>query len=231
MATRKLVLSSAAILAGALIASVPGLAQQAAPADQAAYDAAQAHYNQAKAKYDTELRDYNNKTSAYQKQRDEYNAKLNAYSSAQRHSDVVVVPEPEAPAPDIVVAAPAPNTVVVTDATPSNEIIVEDPPDDFARRLAFANQAVTLWRVDRIDANHDLFNAPVLDSAGLPVGHFRRVEIKEPGYPAAVITLNTVNRTISLPIEHVRFDPNTGVVIADLPASLIFGVPSGFPVG
>jgi len=244
MATRKLVLSSAAslVLAGALIASAPGLAQQATPADQAAYNAAQANYNQAKVKYDAELRDYNNKTAAYQRQRDAYTAKLNAYQA--RRSDVVVLPEPATPAPNVVVveqpatsapnvvvATPAPDAVVVTDAAPSNEIIVQDPPDNFATRLAFANPPVTLWRMDRIDANRDLFNAPVLDSAGLPVGHFRRVEIKEPGYPAAVITLNTVYRTISLPIEHVRFDPNTGVVIADMPASIIYSVPSGFPVG
>ncbi len=255
MATRKLVLGSAAslVLAGALIASVPGLAQQAAPADKAAYDAAQANYNQAKAKYDKELRDYNNKTAAYQKQRDEYAAKLDAYNNnnaqvirdqARRSDvvvvaqpappapDVVVVEQPATPAPDLVVAAPPPDTVVVAGATPSTEVIVENPPDDFVRRLAFANPPVTLWRIDRVtDPNHDLFNAPVLDAAGLTVGRFRRVEIKEPGYPAAVITLNNVNRTISMPVEHFRFDPNTGVVIADMPANLIYSIPSGFPVG
>ena len=79
--------------------------------------------------------------------------------------------------------------------------------------------------------NYRLFNMPVLDSAGLPVGHFRRIETKAPGDLVAVVTLNGSRRTISLLTEHVRFDPDRQTIIADLTAREIDRIPSGFPYG
>lgn len=222
-----------------------------APADKAAYDAAQAQYNQSQAKYNAQVQEYNNKTRAYQTQRDAYAAKVNDYQSkvqvysdqARRYDNHVVVVEKAMPdavivestAPNTLVvqqpAPAAPDVVVVHDAAP-DVVVVNEVPDDFVARLAFPNPPLTLWRLDRyIDPSRELFNAPVLDAAGLPVGHFRRTEIKDPGVPVAVVTLNNSLRTISIPLEHVRFDPNARVVIADMTASEINSIPSGFPYG
>ncbi len=218
-----------------------------APADAAAYDAAQAQYNQAQAKYNTQVQEYNDKTRAYQTQRDAYTAKVNDYQSkvqvyndqARRYDNDVVVVETAMP-DTVILENTAPNTVVVNEPAPAPVIaaappapdVVVEVPDDFVARLAFPNPPLTLWRLDRyIDPSRELFNAPVLDAAGLPVGHFRRTEIKDPGVPVAVVTLNNSLRTISIPLEHVRFDPNARVVIADMTASEINSIPSGFPYG
>src|SRR6266446_5682277 len=222
-----------------------------APADAAAYDAAQAQYNQAQAKYNTQVQEYNNKTRAYQTQRDAYTAKVTDYQSkvqvygdqARRYDNDIVVVERAMPdavivesiAPStVVVQQPvpvAPDVVVVNDPAP-DVVVVNEVPDDFVARLVFPNPPLTLWRLDRyIDPSRELFNAPVLDAAGLPVGHFRRTEIKDPGVPVAVVTLNNSLRTISIPLEHVRFDPNARVVIADMTASEINSIPPGFPYG
>jgi len=217
-----------------------------APADAAAYDAAQAQYNQAQAKYNTQVQEYNDKTRAYQTQRDAYTAKVNDYQSkvqvyndqARRYDNDVVVVETAMP-DTVILENTAPNTVVVNEPAPAPVIaaappapdVVVEVPDDFVARLAFPNPPLTLWRLDRyIDPSRELFNAPVLDAAGLPVGHFRRTEIKDPGVPVAVVTLNSL-RTISIPLVHVRFDPNARVVIADMTASEINSIPSGFPYG
>lgn len=218
-----------------------------APADAAAYDAAQAQYNQAQAKYNTQVQEYNDKTRAYQTQRDAYTAKVNDYQSkvqvyndqARRYDNDVVVVETAMP-DTVILENTAPNTVVVNEPAPAPVIaaappapdVVVEVPDDFVARLAFPNPPLTLWRLDRyIDPSRELFNAPVLDAAGLPVGHFRRTEIKDPGVPVAVVTLNNSLRTISIPLEHVRFDPNARVVIADMTASEINSIPPGFPYG
>jgi hypothetical protein len=222
-----------------------------APADKAAYEAAQAQYNQAQAKYNAQVQEYNNKTRAYQTQRDAYTAKVNDYQSkvqvysdqARRYDNDVVVVE-KAMLDAVIVESTASNTVVVQQPAPAapdvvvghdaapDVVFVTEVPDDFVTRLAFPNPPVMLWRIDRfIDPSRELFNAPVLDAAGLPVGHFRRTEIKDPGVQVAVVTLNSSLRTISIPLEHVRFDPNARVVIADMTANEINSIPSGFPYG
>ena len=247
MATRKLVLGSAGslLLAGTMAIAVPGLAQNASPADQAAYEAAQARYN-------AQVQEYNDKTRAYQQQRDDYTAKLNAYNNnAAVYADQsrrYVASEPsvvvETPPPAVVVQTPPPaatvvvqnppvsgTAVVVPTPAPSTTVVVAQP-DPFVQRLVFASPPVVLWKLDMVaDPNNQLFNAVVVDAAGLPVGHFRRVESKEPGYDAVVITLTEQRRTISLPVEHIRFDPNAGVIIADLSTNEIISIPSGFPYG
>jgi hypothetical protein len=237
MATRKLVLGSAAslLLSGAMIAAAPVLAQSSDPAQA---------YSTAKAQYDSELQDYNQKQQAYERQRNEYNAKIDAYQRslsspppARVPDTVVVVDDPD---PDVVVVdRNNDTTVVIEDPPPGRAVVVTDPDaddvvivrDDFAQRL-FIRDVPPLMRVeDVVDPNYQLFNAPVLDSAGLPVGHFRRIETKGPGDLVAVVTLNGSRRTISLLTDHVRVDPGRRTIIADLTAREIDLIPSGFPYG
>jgi len=221
MATRKLVLGSAATLlfSGAMIATAPVLAQSSS-------DPAQA-YSAAKSQYDAELKDYNQKQQAYERQRSEYNAKIDSYQrSLNAPPDTVVVVDD--PAPDVVVVDRAPaRTVIVDDPTPDVVVL----RDDFAQRLVIRDLPPLVRLEDVADVNYRLFNMPVLDSAGLPVGHFRRIETKAPGDLVAVVTLNGSRRTISLLTEHVRFDPDRQRIIADLPARAIDRIPSGFPYG
>jgi hypothetical protein len=241
MATRKLVLGSAAhvfVATAILAAAVPALAQQSS------IDPAQT-YAGAKAQYEAELQNYNQKQQAYERQRSEYDAKVDRYQRALNNpapspDSVVVVDDPD---PDVVIVdrdrddaiivgtVPPGGSVVVT--TPeADDVIVAREADDFAQRLLFADVPPLVRVEDFVDVNNRLFNAPVVDAAGLPVGHFRRVEIKDTwgGIPAAVITLDS-RRTIAMATEHVRIDPDRGILIADLTARQIDTIPSGFPYG
>jgi hypothetical protein len=103
---------------------------------------------------------------------------------------------------------------------------------DFADRLLMPNVPVTLMRLEDVaDVNDDLFNMPVIDAAGYPVGHFRRVETKVPGDVVAVITLNGSRRTIAVLTEHVRYEPAGRLIIADLTTFELDRTPSEFPSG
>jgi hypothetical protein len=229
MATRKLILGSAAslLLSGAMIAAAPALAQSS--------DASQT-YSDAQARYNSELQDYNQKQQEYERQRAEYNAKINDYQRSlntplpRRLPDAVGTD-----VPPVVAVDPDPDVVVI-DRDPGQTVVVRDPDpdvvvvDDFRDRLLIRNVPPLVRVEDVADPNYQLFNLPVLDSAGLTVGHFRRIETKEPGDLVAVITLNS-RRTISVLTDHVRFDPGARTVIADLTGREMDLIPSGFPYG
>jgi len=103
---------------------------------------------------------------------------------------------------------------------------------DFADRLLMPNIPATLVRLEDVaDANDELFNMPVTDAAGYRVGHFRRVETKEPGDVVAVITLNDSRRTIAVLVDHVRFHPESRRIIADLTTHEFDVTPAEFPSG
>ena len=231
MATRKLILGSAAslLLSGAMIAAAPVLAQSSDPSQA---------YSDAQARYNSELRDYNQKQQDYERQRSEYSAKIEDYQRSlnaplpRRLPDAVGTDVPDR---NVVVVDPDPDVVVV-DRDPGQTVIVRDPDpdvvvvDDFRDRLLIRDVPPLMRVEDVADANYELFNLPVLDSAGLTVGHFRRIETKDPGDLVAVITLNS-RRTISVLTEHVRFDPGRRTIIADLTGREMDLIPSGFPYG
>ena len=181
----------------------------------------------ARAQYESQLSDYNQKKQAYERERAEYNAKLDAHQralNAPPAADVVVAEDPD---PYVNVDPDA--TVVVRDPAPDVTVIDRD---DFASRLIMRNVPNPVVRLEDVPAsNTDLFSAPVVDAAGVPVGHFRRVETKDPGDLVAVVTLDGSRRTISMPTEHVRLDPDRGMIIADMIARDIDLIPSGFPYG
>ena len=117
-------------------------------------------------------------------------------------------------------------------ATPSAQA-QDDPNDlDFADRLLMPNVPIRLMRLEDVaDVNDDLFNMPVIDAAGYPVGHFRRVETKVPGDVVAVITLNGSRRTIAVLTDHVRYESARRLIIADLTTFELDRTPSEFPSG
>jgi len=236
MATRKLILGSAASLI--LMSAAPVLAQSSDPAQA---------YSNAKSQYEADLQAYNQKQQAYERERSEYNAKITGYQrslTAPAPSVVIADPTPDVvvvdrdPAPAVVVERPADTTVVVTDPGP-NTVVVADPApntivvaDNFTQRLAMDVPPSALVRLESVpDVNYAFFNIPVVDMAGVAVGHFRRIETKDPGVLVAVVTLNGQRRTISMATEHVRLDPDRRIVIADLTGREIALIPSGFPYG
>jgi hypothetical protein len=222
MTAGKLVLGSALSL---LVAGTFGCAEPAA----AQSDPAET-YAAARARYEAQLSEYNQKKQAYELERSEYDAKIDAYQRALNASppaDVVVVEDPD---PDFVVVERNPDTTVVV-RDPEPDVVIVDR-DDFAQRLIMRDIPSALIRVEDVpNANYDLFNAPVVDAAGIPVGHFRRIETKDPGDLVAVVTLNRSRRTISMLTEHVRLDPDRRIIISDMTARDIDLIPSGFPYG
>jgi len=244
MATRKLILGSAASLI--LMSAAPVLAQSSDPAQT---------YSNAKSQYEADLQAYNQSQQAYERERSEYNAKVADYQRSL-NSPPLIVRMPDAPvavirdpSPDVVVVDPEPSTAVVVDE-PSTTVVVKDPDtrvvvadpdanavvvaDNFSTRLALNVPPSALVRLETVpNVNDAFFNVPVLDVAGVPVGHFRRIETKEPGVLVAVVTLdiNTMRRTISMEIDHVRLDPDNRIVIADLSGREMALIPSGFPYG
>ena len=102
----------------------------------------------------------------------------------------------------------------------------------FTERLLMPNAPVMLMRLEDVaNVNQQLFNMPVVDAEGYRVGHFRRVETKVPGDLVAVITLNGSLRTIAVLTDHVRYHPNTQLIVADLTTRDFDLTPSGFPYG
>jgi hypothetical protein len=99
---------------------------------------------------------------------------------------------------------------------------------EFAQRLFIRNVPPLTCLEDLAAVNNDLFNMRVVDAAGYHVGHFRRVETKAPGDVVAVITLNPSRRTIAMLTDHLRYEPTTRVLIADLTNQEIDLIPSDF---
>jgi hypothetical protein len=107
-----------------------------------------------------------------------------------------------------------------------------DPNGEFAQRLMIPNVPASLTCLHDIPTvNSDLFNTTVVDAYGYHVGRFRRVEVKAPGDVVAVITLNDSLRTISVLTDHLRYEPGSRVMIADLTTREMDLIPSGFPYG
>ena len=127
-------------------------------------------------------------------------------------------------------------------ATTSAQAQYDQDDLNFADRLLMPNVPPTLMRLEDVaDVNDGLFNVPVIDAAGYTVGHFRRVETKMPGDVVAVITLDPAfrsveslsswRRTIAVLTDHVRFEPGSRLIIADLTVADFIGTPSEFPSG
>jgi hypothetical protein len=73
----------------------------------------------------------------------------------------------------------------------------------------------------------DLFNKPpVRTPLGSIVGNFLRTEIHDGERPVGIVTLKE-NKTVAVPLEHLRFYPATGEVLTDLTWQEIATIPSG----
>lgn len=245
MSRRNLALGSAAsfALAGAVLCAVPSYAQYrySTPAEEAqtqtlnaqqatapttvvvatstepGYDAAIAEHSAAQSQYDAQLKDYRDKVGAYEKQKQDYQQQLEGYNG--EHS--VYRAESSNYAADL---ADPPVAVV------GPPVVVETPP----AAVVAAPPATTVIIHDRLidlhdvrDPDRELAGAPVEDRAGLLAGHVLHMTNQD-GTEAAVIDLRDRNKKIVLRGEHLRFDPDADVVVADLSLDELNSMPARF---
>lgn len=173
-------------------------------ADIAAYNASVAEANaQAQAQYQTQLQDYQDKSATYRAQRENYRQDLDAY----QNSPPVIVEEHH-----VIVDSPAVVTV-----EPDEHLVLEFPDRD--------RSLVSLEDIDSPDS--ELAGVPVEDRAGHIVGHFSYVTTQDGDEEKAVITLNN-NKKIALDDDHLRFDADHDIVVADLTFDELNSMPARF---
>ena len=169
-------------------------------------------YNDALAQYDAEL-------ARYREELADYNAYLRGEAQPQDNDDLGPDTFDEPMVGD--------DDVLGEDDTPDYRAYPGDgygPVADDPDPASGAGELVALDRFE--DPNTELYNAPVVDIDGYSVGHFRRLEVRDNGDVMAVITLNA-QRTISVPVEDVAFDPGMQVVVSDLTVNDFDVIPSG----
>jgi len=71
------------------------------------------------------------------------------------------------------------------------------------------------------------YKPPVRTSIGAIVGNFLRIELHDGRRPMGIVTLKDANRTIAVPLEHLRLDPPTGEILTDLSWGELNSIPSG----
>ena len=75
---------------------------------------------------------------------------------------------------------------------------------------------VTIIDIDALgNPDRELEGMPIQDRFGNLVGHFRRLTVQDRGHEKAVITLYN-DKTVVIEEDHLRFDPNNAMVVADL---------------
>jgi hypothetical protein len=213
MAQRNLILGSVASAALAFgMFTAPVYAQDAS----AAYDSAAAQYND-------QLKDYQDKAAAYEKERQAYQAQADAYNTRTGiYGDRVatyadrVTTYAGAPAADVTIAPR--DHVVIEDryaAPPSDRVVIAPAPRDRVV-LAFPTGHDRLVDIDALgDPDRELSGMPIQDRFGNLVGHFRRMTFQDAGREKAVLTLHN-DKTVAIEEDHLRFDPDRAMVVADL---------------
>ena len=213
-------------------ASVPGIIIP--PPDPVAESNYQAALNshdvtvaQQQSQYDAQLRDYQQKNSQYTEQARTYQDQSADYRAelANPPSSVVIVNDPP------------PAEVIVQDPAPSREIIVQDPPPAVVtvappvieeRHVLAYPDLNALVHLDALaDPDTQIAGVAVQDRLGNLVGHFRHMSVQDQGIEKGVITLRN-NKTVAVQEDHLRFDPNHAIVVADLSFDELNRMPARF---
>ncbi len=72
-----------------------------------------------------------------------------------------------------------------------------------------------------------LYKPPVRTPIGAIAGNFLRIEIHDGNRPMGIVTLKDANRTVAVPLQHLRIDPPTGEILTDLSWNELNSIPSG----
>ena len=177
--------------------AAPGIQVRPTPNEQESYQTARQRYEQAQAGYNRQLDEYNAKTRAYEQQRRGYGAEVRDNNARNEAYE---------------------------DERDQYEAEVNPPPPPPSPRSGAFERLVDLD--DVINPNRRLFNLVVEDIDGFMAGHFRRLETRGDGARMAVITLRSL-KTIAIPVDEVRFDPNRSVVVADWTSNELDRMPPG----
>jgi hypothetical protein len=190
-------------------ASEPGIivsdntaANAAHEGDIAAYNASVARQNaQAQAQYQAQLQDYQDKKSTFEADKQAYRQELDTYRDPP-----VVVEEHH-----VIVDEPA--------------VVTVEPRDHV---LDFPGRDRSLVSFDDIaNPDREIGGMAVEDRAGHIVGHFKFLTFQDPGREKAVITLHN-NKSIAVDDDHLRFDSNRNLVVADLSFDELNHMPARF---
>jgi hypothetical protein len=72
-----------------------------------------------------------------------------------------------------------------------------------------------------------LYKPAVRTPIGTVVGNFLRAELHDGERPVGIVTLKDFNKTVAIPLEHLRFDPVSRQVLTDLTWNEVATMPSG----
>ena len=78
-----------------------------------------------------------------------------------------------------------------------------------------------------VTAANGLANAPVRTSRGSMIAHFVRIEIQDDAMPMGIISLDDVHRTIAVPLDRFRFNPERQEILTDVSWQEAMLIPSG----
>jgi len=199
-------------------ASTPGIIVVPDAAADANYQAALAQHDanvaQQKSQYDAQIQDYQQKNNQYTEQSKDYRARVDNY--AKQYNTY------EDQAADY---AASPPVVVVNDPP---DVVVVDPPVVEERHVLVYPDLSSLVHLDDLgNPDQEIAGIAVEDRFGNVVGHFRHMTFQDQGTEKAVITLHN-NKSVAVLEDHLRFDPDHSVVVADLSFDDLNRMPARF---
>ncbi|HYM18364.1 MAG TPA: hypothetical protein VEU06_07370 [Micropepsaceae bacterium] len=112
--------------------------------------------------------------------------------------------------------------VCVLSAPVSSQYVYGPPPIAFDRAQPLDP---TLVRPDG-----PLNKPPVVTPTGAIVANFLRIEVRDGARQVGIVTLKE-NKTIAVPLEHLRLDPATRAIVTDLSWRQLVSIPSGPSAG
>lgn len=100
---------------------------------------------------------------------------------------------------------------------------LQGPPYGWAFNF---DQAKLIGENAPVTAASGLANAPVRTALGSTIAHFIRIEIQDE-MPMGIITLDDVHRTVAVPLDRLRFNPERREILTDMSWHEVAILPSG----
>ena len=221
-------------------ASVPGIIIPDDSAAQANYQSALASHDamvaRQQAQYDAKLNDYQQRNSQYTEQAKTYQDQSASYQAELANPpSVVIVDDP--PLGSVIVQDPPPATVtvappvveerhvIVRERAPA--VVVAPPVVEERHALVYPDTGALVHLGELANPDEEIGGAPVQDRLGNTVGHFRHMTFQDGGTEKAIITLHN-NKSVAVLEDHLRFDPDHSVVVADMSFDELNRMPARF---
>jgi hypothetical protein len=196
-------------------ASVPGIVVASDPAAEAnyraakaAHDAALAQQQTAQSQYNDQLKDYAQKSNQYTEERRQYQDRVDTYEVQSGQYE-------DAP------------SVVIVDDPPLASATVEPPVVEEHHVLVYPDRSSLVHLDDLANPDEEIGGVAVEDRFGNVVGRFRHMTLQDEGAEKAVITLHN-NKSVAVREDHLRFDPDRAIVVADIGFDELNRLPARF---